>query len=45
MCVTCGTVQLQPLLVSAAKKPRLAQVVASTPLSNLDIGSQKTENP
>jgi len=43
--VTCGTLQLQLVLVSAAKKPRLAQVAASVVVSSLDIGSQNTEKP
>ena len=45
MWVTCGTLQLQLVLVSAAKKPSFAQVAASAPTTSLLIGNQNTEKP
>ena len=44
-CVSDGTLQLQVVVVSSAKKPIFWQAAASAPATMWLIGSQKTENP
>ena len=45
MCVTCGTVQLQAVVVSAAMKPMSLHAAASALATRCVMGSQNTENP
>ncbi len=45
MWFTAGTVQLQAVLNSCAKKPRLAHMAGSASVTSFVIGSQNTEKP
>jgi hypothetical protein len=45
MCVTCGTVQLQLVVVNAAMNPMSLHEVGSTLAINCVSGSQNTEKP